>query len=98
MSAEKLVSMLLRASDAIEALDGTNAENEKLVDDYRTWRAEVEVVISDAELDAAIHAADRYARDYDRHEFGLPTHNEEHMARMRKAMRAAITLSKVSKP
>ncbi|MEY2653413.1 MAG: hypothetical protein RLZZ524_440 [Pseudomonadota bacterium] len=31
--------LLLRAADAIEALDGTSVENEKLVDDYRAWRA-----------------------------------------------------------
>jgi hypothetical protein len=30
--------LLLRASDAIEALDGTSIENERLVDDYRAWR------------------------------------------------------------
>ena len=31
-------ALLLRAGDAIEALDGTSVENEKLVDDYRAWR------------------------------------------------------------
>ena len=33
----RLDSMLLRAGDLIEAADGTNIENEKLVDDYREW-------------------------------------------------------------
>ena len=27
-------------ADAVEALDGTSVENEKLVDDYRAWRAQ----------------------------------------------------------
>lgn len=31
---DKLLGILLRAKDAIEALDGTTVENEKLVDDY----------------------------------------------------------------
>ena len=34
-------NLLLRAADAIEALDGTSVENEKLVDDYRAWRKEI---------------------------------------------------------
>lgn len=29
------VALLRRLNDAVEALDGTNVENEKLVDDYR---------------------------------------------------------------
>ena len=32
---DELLALLLRAEDAIEALDGTSVENEKLVDDYR---------------------------------------------------------------
>jgi len=32
----EIVNVLLRARDAIEALDGTSVENERLVDDYRT--------------------------------------------------------------
>ncbi len=32
--------LLLRLADAVEALDGTSVENEKLVDDYRAWRAQ----------------------------------------------------------
>ncbi len=31
----ELIDVLIRAKDAIEALDGTTVENEKLVDDYR---------------------------------------------------------------
>ena len=31
----EIVDVLLRARDAIEALDGTSVENERLVDDYR---------------------------------------------------------------
>ena len=31
--------LLLRLEDYVEALDGTSVENEKLVDDYRAWRA-----------------------------------------------------------
>lgn len=31
------VGLLKRAGDAIEALDGTNVENELLVDDYRKF-------------------------------------------------------------
>lgn len=31
----RLLSLLLRCKDAVEALDGTNVENERLVDDYR---------------------------------------------------------------
>ena len=34
-AAPDLFDVLLRASDAIKALDGTSIENEKLVDDYR---------------------------------------------------------------
>ena len=33
--------LLLRLEDYVEALDGTSVENEKLVDDYRAWRASV---------------------------------------------------------
>jgi hypothetical protein len=29
--------LLLRACDAIQALDGTTVENERLVDDYNAW-------------------------------------------------------------
>ena len=36
-----LLSVLVRAKDAIEALDGTSVEHEKLVDDYRAAIAEV---------------------------------------------------------
>ena len=32
-----LQDLLLRAEDAIEALDGTSVENERLVDDYREF-------------------------------------------------------------
>lgn len=32
---DELLALLIRANDAIEALDGTSVENEKLVDDYR---------------------------------------------------------------
>jgi hypothetical protein len=35
-AAPELLSVLIRAKDAIEALDGTTVENEQLVDDYRT--------------------------------------------------------------
>jgi hypothetical protein len=34
-AAPDLLDVLLRAKSAIEALDGTTAENEKLLDDYR---------------------------------------------------------------
>lgn len=34
-AAPDLLDVLIRAKDAIEALDGTTVENEKLVDDYR---------------------------------------------------------------
>ena len=34
-AAPELLDVLLRAGFAIEALDGTSVENEKLVDDYR---------------------------------------------------------------
>lgn len=33
-----MYDLLVRARDAIEALDGTSVENEKLVDDYRALR------------------------------------------------------------
>lgn len=33
----RLDDLLRRAGDAIEALDGTSVENERLVDDYRAW-------------------------------------------------------------
>jgi hypothetical protein len=36
-----MLSVLVRAKDAIEALDGTSVEHEKLVDDYRAAIAEV---------------------------------------------------------
>lgn len=45
-TAPEMLDVLLRARDAIEALDGTSAENERLVDDYR-------VVIARATGDAA---------------------------------------------
>ena len=32
---DNLLGILIRARDAIEALDGTSVENERLVDDYR---------------------------------------------------------------
>ena len=35
-AAPEMLSVLIRAKDAIEALDGTTVENEQLVDDYRT--------------------------------------------------------------
>jgi len=41
-AAPDMLDVLLRAKDAIEALDGTSAENEKLVDDYRAVLAKVE--------------------------------------------------------
>ncbi len=34
-AAPELLDVLIRARDAIEALDGTSIENEKIVDDYR---------------------------------------------------------------
>lgn len=37
----EMLSVLRRAKDAVEALDGTTAENEKLVDDYRKLIAEI---------------------------------------------------------
>ena len=39
---EEMADLLVRAADAIEALDGTSVENESLVDDYRAWRARCE--------------------------------------------------------
>ena len=36
---EKMRDLLLRANDAIESLDGVSVEDEKLVDDFRAWRA-----------------------------------------------------------
>lgn len=36
---DQMVDLLLRLEDAVEALDGTSVENERLVDDYRSWRA-----------------------------------------------------------
>jgi hypothetical protein len=41
-AAPDMLDVLLRAKDAIEALDGTSADNEKLVDDYRAVIAKVE--------------------------------------------------------
>jgi hypothetical protein len=41
-AAPDMLDVLLRARDVIEALDGTSAENEKLVDDYRAVLAKVE--------------------------------------------------------
>ena len=35
----EMLDILRRAGDAIEALDGTTVENEKLVDDYRALMA-----------------------------------------------------------
>lgn len=43
-AAPDLLDVLLRANDAIEALDGTTRENEKLVDDYRAAIAKAGVV------------------------------------------------------
>lgn len=40
--APTMLDLLVRAADAIEALDGTSVENEKLVDDFRAWRARCE--------------------------------------------------------
>jgi hypothetical protein len=34
----RMDSLLLRASDAIEALDGVSVETEQLVDDFRAWK------------------------------------------------------------
>jgi hypothetical protein len=34
--------LLLRLADAVECLDGTTVENERLVDDYRAWVATAE--------------------------------------------------------
>jgi hypothetical protein len=34
----RMRDLLRRAKDAIESLDGTSVENEKLVDDYRAWK------------------------------------------------------------
>lgn len=36
----RMRDLLKRLTDAVEALDGTSVENEKLVDDYRAWLAE----------------------------------------------------------
>jgi hypothetical protein len=36
---DAMADLLRRLEDAVEALDGTSVENEKLVDDYRAWRA-----------------------------------------------------------
>lgn len=41
-AAPNMLDVLLRARDAIEALDGTTVENEKLVDDYRALIAKVQ--------------------------------------------------------
>ena len=38
MQVDKMRNLLLRAEDAIEVLDGTNVENEELVDDFRAWK------------------------------------------------------------
>lgn len=37
----RMADILFRARDAIEALDGTTVENEKLVDDYRRLMKEI---------------------------------------------------------
>lgn len=39
-AAPTMHDLLVRLEDAVEALDGTSVENEKLVDDYRAWRAQ----------------------------------------------------------
>lgn len=39
LDADQMADLLVRLEDAVEALDGTSVENEKLVDDYRAWRA-----------------------------------------------------------
>ena len=41
----ELIDVLIRAKDAIEALDGTTVENEKLVDDYRATIAKAQEVL-----------------------------------------------------
>jgi hypothetical protein len=43
--------LLLRLADAIEALDGTSVENEKLVDDYRAWHAQSTLQPADVRAD-----------------------------------------------
>lgn len=43
-AAPELLSLLLRAEDAIQALDGTTLENEKLVDDFH---AAIKAIIGD---------------------------------------------------
>jgi transcriptional regulator with XRE-family HTH domain len=39
--AEEMLSILKRSKSAIEALDGTSKENERLVDDYRILMARI---------------------------------------------------------
>lgn len=66
-------------------------ENDYPDEGYPVW-AEAKsatATLTDGELDALIHAADLYARAYDAREFGLPTHSEAHMEKMRQEMRAA---------
>ncbi len=67
---------------------------DRLIEVLAAPAAHAQAALTDAELDAAIHAADLYARDYDAREFGLPIHSKEHMARMRVAMRVAIKEAK----
>jgi len=35
---KRMRDLLLKLEDAVEALDGTSAKNEKIVDDYRNWK------------------------------------------------------------
>lgn len=38
LAIKRMKNLLLSLEDAVECLDGTSVENEKIVDDYRNWR------------------------------------------------------------
>lgn len=58
-AAPELLDVLIRARDAIEALDGTSVENEKLVDDYRAAIAKATGATSVPSYEQSVGRIDR---------------------------------------